>query len=313
MHETEVAIPSGDISLAGVFVAPEGPQPYRTALLIAGSGPLDRDGSIKKIPLGLSLDLAAVLAENGWASLRFDKRGVGASGGDYLSTGFYGELADVQAATAWLQDRDDVGTIVAIGHSVGATMAVELGARDSGIDGAVLLAYTAKTGEETLSWQTAQIGDNLVPGPIKSVMRLFGTSVQKQQQKAVRKLKATTTDVARVQLVKVNAKWMREFIAYDPIPVLQEASLPLVAITGSKDVQVDPADLPVIETTAPDAQAQLIEDVDHILRLEQAAFSNPRHYGKKIKQPIDPRVLSTVTGWLDERWPSDDGARSPLR
>jgi hypothetical protein len=44
-----------------------------------------------------------------------------------------------------------------------------------------------------------------------------------------------------------------------------------------------------------------VEDVDHILRFEPAPFSNPRHYGRQARNPIDPRVVEAITAWLEER------------
>jgi pimeloyl-ACP methyl ester carboxylesterase len=301
MPETEVTFQSGATTLAGTYTRPVGDGPVPSALLLSGSGPLDRDSNHKRMRLNVSRDLASLLERAGWASLRFDKRGVGASGGDYLSTGFWEELADAEAARDWLAARDDVAALVVVGHSVGASYAAELAGRTPAIDGAVLLAATAKDGEQTLRWQARQIGDKLVPRPVQAIMRLFGTDVLKQQDSAIRKLQATTTDTARIQLSKVNAKWMREFIAYDPVPALRAATAPLLAITGSKDVQVDPADLAVIAREAPAATVLEIPDVDHILRPESAAVSNPRHYGRQLKQPMDARVTAALLDQLTER------------
>ena len=301
MHETRTTFRAAGLSLAGTYTTPKGDGPFPAALLLNGSGPLDRDGNIKRMPLNVSRDLATTLADAGWASFRFDKRGIGESEGEYLPTGFYEELADAEAARDWLIGRDDVSKVVVIGHSVGAVYAAELAGREPAVDGAILLAATAKTGEETLRWQARQIGDNLVPGPVKALMRLFRTDVLKQQDGAIAKLKATTDDVTRIQLQKVNARWMREFIAYDPKAALAAAAVPILAITGSKDVQVDPADLSVIAESAPNAQTLELPDLDHILRREPADTSNPRHYGRQSKQPIDPRVTQAILDWLTER------------
>lgn len=303
-READITIPAQGVELAGTLTSPRGDGPHPMALLLAGSGPLDRDGNHKKFRLNTSHDLAVLLAARGWASLRFDKRGVGASGGDYMSAGFHDELADAHAAYRWLRAQADVDVIVLIGHSVGTLMSLEIADREADVDGAVLLAATTKTGEETLAWQTEQIGDNLVPGFVKAILRLFRTSIVKQQQKAVAKLKSTTADTARIQLAKVNAKWMREFIAYDPRPTLGRVSIPVLAMTGSKDVQVDPADLGTIATTMADAEVFEVPDVDHILRPEPAAFSNPRHYGKQLKKPIDERVIDRLDTWLARHWPT---------
>ncbi len=300
MRETQSTIQSHGFALAGTYATPDGEGPFPVALLLPGSGPIDRDGNVKRMPLNVSRDLAVTLANAGWASLRYDKRGVGESEGDYLSAGFSDELADAEAARDWLLGQEGVTLVVVIGHSGGALHAAELAGREPAVAGAILLAATAKTGEETLRWQARQIGDNIVPGPVKALMRLFRTDVLKQQDGAITKLKATTTDTTRIQLQKVNAKWMREFIAYDPLPAFQAATAPILAVTGSKDVQVDPADLEVIATTAPNAQVLLVADMDHILRPEPARISNPRHYPKQAKQPIDPRVTEAILAWLAE-------------
>lgn len=299
MNDTPVSFPSGDVTLAGTMVTPAGTAPFPTALLIAGSGPLDRDANHKRIALNLSRDLARILADAGWASLRFDKRGVGASGGEYLSAGFFDELGDVTAAYCWMGEQAEVGTMIAVGHSGGALQAVELASREPSLAGAVLLATSVKTGEETLRWQTQKLQNNIVPAPVKALLKLFGTSVVKQQAKTMKRLKATTTDTERIQFVKINAKWMREFIAYDPVPALQTAQVPLLAITGSKDTQVDPQDLLAVTELRPgNTTTRIIEDVDHLLRHEPAAFSNPRKYRKQIKNPIDQRVTATLVEWL---------------
>ena len=299
MNETDVSIAAGEGALAGTLTTPNDEGPFPAALLIAGSGPLDRDGNHKRLPLSLSKDLARVLNDAGWASLRFDKRGIGQSTGDYLSTGFYDELADATAALKWLGSHPNITDAVAVGHSAGALYAAEMSTREDVAAGAVLLAYTIKTGEETLIWQAGEIGES-VPRWVKGLLKVFGTSIEKQQSKALTKLKNTSKDVVRIQGQKINAKWMREFLAYDPEPVLRMTTSPLLAITGSKDVQVDPADIDLIAKIAGDhATAMVINDVDHLLRTEAAAVSNPKRYKEQVTKPIDDRVVGVLVSWLE--------------
>lgn len=309
MIETNVSIPTGHVSLAGTLTTPNDEGPFPAALVVAGSGPLDRDGNHKRLPLALSRDLALILNEAGWASLRFDKRGVGESSGDYLSTGFYDELEDATSALKWLISQPNITRVVPVGHSAGALYAGEMSAAGHAQSGAVLLAYTTSTGEETLIWQGSEIGES-VPRWIKGLLRTFGTSIEKQQSKALAKLKNTSKDVVRIQGQRVNAKWMREFLAYDPKPVLRSTTAPLLAITGSKDVQVNPADIGTIEAIAGDhTTAVLVNDVDHILRTETAPVSNPKRYKKQITQPIDDRVVDAIVTWLAST-PIDDTERT---
>ena len=178
--------------------------------------------------------------------------------------------------------------------------------------GAILLAYTISTGEETLIWQAGEIGES-VPRWVKALLRTFGTSIEKQQSKALAKLKNTSKDVIRIQVQKINAKWMREFLAYDPEPVLRMTTSPLLAITGSKDVQVNPADIAAIaKITGDHGTAMLINDVDHLLRTETAAFSNPKRYKQQATEPIDDRVVDAIVTWLGSTAINSSGGTSAI-
>lgn len=299
MRSEEISVAVGDVVLSGTYTTPEGPGPYPAALLIAGSGPLDRDGNARRMPLNLSRDLARALAEIGWASVRFDKRGVGASTGDYLRAGLFDELADAEAVLGWLVARPDVSMVVPIGHSAGATMAAELAARHDSVAAVVLLAVTAQTGEQTLTWQAARIAPTL-PAAARVVLRLLRTDVMRQQRKALDRLKRSEGDVARIQGAKVNARWMREFIAYDPLPALGRISVPVLAMTGSKDVQVNPDDVHAIARMLPGAQTHVLPDVDHILRHEPRPVSDVRRYKKQVANPIAPPVEQLLLSWLQQ-------------
>jgi pimeloyl-ACP methyl ester carboxylesterase len=299
MQERNVTIQSGDAVLAGTYVIPDGDGPFPAALIIAGSGPLDRNGNHGKLPLSVSRLLSEIVVPRGWATLRFDKRGVGESTGDYLSTGLQEEFDDARSALAWLREQPEVSTVVPVGHSVGALVASEMAAWDD-TAGAVLLAYTVQNGQATLEWQAREIAQT-VPGWLKGLLGVFGSSIEKQQAKAIRKLRSTTGDVERIGGQRINAKWMREFLDYDPEPALRDSTVPLLALTGSKDIQVDPDDLAAVDAVAGDrATTVLAPDVDHILRHESAELSNPKRYKSQAAKPIDPSVSAALTSWLDD-------------
>ncbi|GAT70735.1 alpha/beta hydrolase [Planomonospora sphaerica] len=236
-------------------VSGAGREPYPVALIITGSGPLDRDANHPRMPLGISRDLAHALARAGVASFRYDKRGAGESQGSFLAAGLNDNIDDARAALAWLRTRPEIdpAAVFVIGHSEGAVIATALGAEPAGpaadLAGIVLLSPMAKTGEETLAWQTRQIAGDL-PAPVRVILRLLRTDIAAKQAEAVARLKATTTDVARIQGRRTNARWHREFIAFDPEPALRALRAPVLAVTGAGDVQVDPADLDTIAATA---------------------------------------------------------------
>ena len=130
-------------------------------------------------------------------------------------------------------------------------------------------------------------------------MRLLRTDPAKAQRKSLDRLKASTTDVIRMQGVRVNAKWYREFLAFDPKPALAAITVPVLAITGDKDLQVDPADLEVIAATVRGpVTTRRVPDLTHILRRDPAPPST-RGYRALLKQPVDAVVLSDISQWIE--------------
>jgi uncharacterized protein len=110
---------------------PRPPSLSRRALLIPGSGPTDRNSDVllpagRRLRGAVTAALAEALGCARVATLRFDKRGVGASGGDYLSTGMDRRYADVRAARDWLAAKAAGLPQLAIGHSEGSSQAADL-------------------------------------------------------------------------------------------------------------------------------------------------------------------------------------------
>ncbi len=294
-ERTETFLSDG-LMLQGTLLAPD--EPAGIAVLVSGSGPIDRNSDHKRMPLGVMRLLAESLRSTGWASLRYDKRGAGASEGDYWTAGLHDNIADARAAARHARSLVD-GPVVVVGHSEGALIATDLAQDASLVDGAILLSGMAGTGEQTLRWQALALEPE-IPGVARMLMRLMRTSVAKQQDKQLAKLAASTKDTYRVQLVsKVNAKWFRELLAYDAAPALERAAVPILALTGSKDVQVNPDDLTRMTELAPGRlTTALVSDVDHILRHQPAVRSSPRAYKQQVSHPLDPRVVEQVTSWL---------------
>ena len=126
--------------------------------------------------------------------------------------------------------------------------------------------------------------------------RLLRIDVAASQGKKMDRLAATTDDVVRQGPVRVNAKWYREFLAFDPAPLLAGATVPVLAVTGSEDVQVDAADIATMRSLVPTPfEGHVVEGVNHILR---AGDPNPTTYRKQVGDPLDARVLEHLTTWL---------------
>jgi len=293
MLETTVEVRADDVRLIGTLCQPDNDGPYPAALLLSGSGPLDRDSNIPGQRLDVSKALAEGLAARGVASLRYDKRGVGESGGDFVTATFSDETADASNALNVLRAIPETnGRVAVIGHSVGATIAMRL-ARNSGPpDAYVFLAGAAVPGGTVMAWQSRRIASTL-PAP----WRWFGGTLERRQARDRERLLASTGATLRLRRQEQPAAWLREFMTYDPAGDLAAVAGPVLAITGLADLQVDPADVMAIGrlVTGP-FTGETPDHLTHLLRIDHHAPSLGR-YTNQLLRPVEPSLVDRVASW----------------
>ncbi|GAB3881423.1 hypothetical protein GCM10027612_10470 [Microbispora bryophytorum subsp. camponoti] len=143
-----------------------------------------------------------------------------------------------------------------------------------------------------------------MPAFVRAVLRLTRTDVVAKVTKNHERIRRTTTDVARVGGVRVNARWTREFLDYDPAADLTRIHAPVLAVTGDKDLQVNPEDLVRMAELVPGPiETHVIPDLSHILR-RQPGPPSLRAYRREVREPIDARVTELVIGWLARTLPA---------
>lgn len=301
MHNTELTFQSGSHQLAGTLCTDGSDGGSPVALLISGSGPIDRDSNMKQMSTNVMRQVADHLETVGISSFRYDKRGVGASDGEFLTTGMYDNVVDARAAIGALRLQPElVGRpLFVVGHSEGSIIATELAAADPTLAGVVLLAGPATVGEHVLRWQAERVSETLSRA-VKVLLRVLRQDVAKTQAKRFVQIRESSEDMIRMQFVKVNAKWMREFMAHDPSESLTQVAAPLLAITGSKDIQVDPDDVAkIVELAGGETTGHVLDDVTHLLRVDDGP-ATVRTYKKQVKRPVEPLILEAVSTWISE-------------
>ncbi len=298
--EKELSFISEGLQLRGTMRFPESGDMLGAVLLIPGSGQIDRNENNKKFASNIFKEISEELAVNYFSSFRYDKRGVGESEGDFWKTGFYDHVKDASSAIAFVESLPQVRgkPMFILGHSEGAIISVRLAAEEQGLGGAVLLAGSAQNGEATLRWQAAEIAKGLT-GFSALLVRLLHIDVLKAQAKALAKIKRSSKDWMRQNLFqKINLRWMREFMAYDPTDDLKRIRIPVLALTGSKDIQVNPADLKrMAELIQGEYEYHEIPDMTHVLRAD-SGLPSLSTYKEQISRPVDPRMLGFIDTWL---------------
>ncbi|MQY25497.1 alpha/beta hydrolase family protein [Nocardia aurantia] len=313
----DVTYRSGDITVAGTVTVPDSPGPHPAVVLIAGSGPNDRDEQIfGHKPFLL---LADTLTRAGYAVLRTDKRGVGGTGGA-LNDADYRDLADDTAAgVGYLRGRADIDAahIGLLGHSEGGYLAPLVAARaNSGVAFVILMAGPAVAGAEVLLEQNeliaaaAGMGREAIHHQLEFVGTLT-TLVRAGDLDAARDLfrdHTATLTPGREQpadaLDYYTSTNFRSFLNYDPGPALSALRIPVLAFFGSKDLQVPPAqsEPPMRRYLGadPDAEVRVFDGLNHLM--QPAGTGAVSEYGS-IDTTIDPAVLDHVTAWLAARAP----------
>jgi pimeloyl-ACP methyl ester carboxylesterase len=305
------------VQLAGTLTVPRGAERFPAIVIIAGSGPNDRNEEIAGHKPGLVL--ADALTRRGYAVLRYDKRGVAKSTGDHSNATTLDFASDVTAAIAYLRSRPDIDSarVGLIGHSEGGTIAAIVAAKDSGLAFIVMMAGFALPGKVLVAEQIRRIG--IIEGETREAAaqtfnlnrRLYdaiaASKDQREAQARVRQLltsaKPEPTQAQFDQALQfTELPYMRFMLAYDPTASLEEVRVPVLALYGSKDLVVPPdLNLPALrKALAQNREITVVEmpGLNHFF--QHAETGSPREFGK-IEETMAPEVLSLVSKWIVER------------
>ena len=260
VRDTVVHFTGGAMTLEGILALPAGKGPWPAAVIIAGSGPTDRDGNS---PAGIATDmyrmLARGLAERGIASLRYDKRGLPSSRGSMnMATTTMADFAsDATAAARLLVARPDIGPVVLVGHSEGGMLAM-LAARDGAPVTGLVLVSTA--GRDATSILREQLARQFPP----AMLARFDTAWSAY-------LRGDSTVSPMPGLESLFLPWNRLFLqswqAVQPVDLLRGIPLPTLVLQGETDVQITPADARALASARSGIQLVLLPGVNHVLKM----------------------------------------------
>ena len=296
------------INLAGTLTLPKGDSSYPAILLIAGSGQNDRN----ETAMGHFLLLSDYLTRNGFAVLRYDKRGVGASEGDYGKATTFEFADDARAGIKYLESRPEIDSqsIGIIGHSEGALIAPMIAAeKDSHLSSIILMGGFGLSGSELLLLQTRKMAEisGVPEDEIEEIVeknRIFYEIAKTGESDSVvgQKIKEIAPDINEGLYNMLLMPWFRTFLSLDPKIYLEKVECPVLAITGEKDVQCPPEEnLAAIEEALKKAgnTQYTVKTLPGLNHLFQTAESGSPYEYEKIPEIISPEVLDLILEWLD--------------
>ena len=235
--DESVLIPSIGFNLAATMTRPKNVTAAPAVILIAGSGPTDRDETVAGIPVfgHLARDLVA----GGFAVVRYDKRGVGQSGGRAESATIADYAEDARQALLWLEKQKgiDKNRIALVGHSEGGLVAMLTAGRERGkVAAMVLLATPSANGNDIVLEQQKHMLSKM---PIDDAQREEKIALQEKINKAV--IKGTGwTDIPEAARRVADTPWFYSFLTFNPERAMDDTRQPVLIVQGELDAQVMP-------------------------------------------------------------------------
>ena len=324
----DIKIPSESIMLGATLTVPS----YNSLsklpgiLLIHGSGKQDRDETFGLFN-GTFKEMAMFLSENGFVTIRYDKRGVGQSGGDFLASGLYDFARDAESVFKYLKSREEIDSsqIFLIGHSYGGKVATIVSSRHPEVAGLVLLACVASQEPDNLIRQNKFISEAKKESDEerKARLEMLDSWAEKVKNRDLQNYSdyfrpnELSREFQKMQQANpLPPLWMFQAMEYNQLKSLEKLKMPILAVSGASDWLVPPSEAGLLEQTLkganhPDFEVKVFPEVDHhFIRVESPEKSYKMMSLYSIKDlfreyPIYPPVLNKILNWLKDKTKSE--------
>ncbi len=282
------------MTLHGTLALPEGEGPFPAAVIIAGSGPTDRDGNA---PGGLNSRMYALLAEGlaarGIASLRYDKRGLPSTQGafDMAITTVNDFATDALEAAKAMTSRGDIGPVYLVGHSEGGSLAILAATAGAPVRGLVLVSTMGRPFTVVLREQLAK---QLPPPMLAQFDTAWATYVTTDDSVAYPPVLASL-------FVPVNRKFVQSWESVSAVDLVASLEHPVLVVQGETDVQVTPADARALASARAGVTLVLLPGVNHVLKEATGSTANEQLVSYTDPSlPLAPSVVPAIAVWILE-------------
>ena len=287
----DVSIPAKGAELKGTLLLPAHVKKPPVVLIIAGSGPTDRDGN-SPIIAGKNnslLQLADSLAQHGIASLRFDKRGIAKSMVKNFvedSMHFSDYVHDAETIVAWLQAKGFKKIFIA-GHSEGSLVGLATAAAVP-VAGYISIAGAGRNIADVLREQVSSLPDTL-----RQLAWSYLDSLH--AGKRIARPTPMLLNIFRPSVQPYLISWMQ----YEPASLIARLRCPVLVIQGTKDIQVVEKDARLLATANSAAQLLLVKNMNHVLKevISDSRADNIKAYSNP-DLPLLPEMTAAIVNFI---------------
>jgi pimeloyl-ACP methyl ester carboxylesterase len=302
--DEQVMIPSEGFSLAATISRPVATAarlvPLPAVVLVGAPTGADRDETVAGVPI--FAELAGAIADAGFLVIRYDRRGVGQSGGRAESATIADYAEDVRAVVRHLATRGDIDRrrIAVAGYSEGGWAALLAAAGDKSIAALILLATPGSTGAElNLEQQQHTLDRMTLPDADKQAK----IALQKKIQQAAITGKGWDGVPPEVRR-QADTPWFQSFLLFDPARVIGKARQPVLIVEGDLDKVVPPAHADHLTSLARQRKPAVAVDAVKVPGINHlfvpAATGEIEEYGALRDKAVSRQVMSAVVAWLQK-------------
>lgn len=262
--------------MTALLLTPEGVGPFPVMLMLSGSGPTDKNGnSLMAVGKNNSLKMVAeALAQEGVATIRYDKRGIGDN------IGLLGKEEDLrfenysEDAALWIdyaKSQDEFSSVGVIGHSEGSLIGM-LAAKQQDASSFISLAGAGRPADEVLIEQLEQQLPEHVLNEVKAIID------QLKKGQTAKKVSPELTHIFRPSVQPYLISWL----SYSPQEELAKLDMPVLVAGGTTDLQVPVEDASLLQSANSRVELLIVEDMNHVLKnapaelvANRASYENP--------------------------------------
>lgn len=273
--------------LAGELQVPE-EKSRATALIIPGSGPINRDGDMPGISTSMYRLLAEALAKEGITSLRIDKRGMYRSAAPGIDANAVTLAMYAQDVNRWvnaLRKETEASCVWLLGHSEGSLVALKATEKPEGLCGLILISSPGRRVGVLLREQLEKNPANtpLLPQALEAIAEL----------EAGRRIDVSDMHPSLLALFSpVVQFYLMDLMQFDPAERIGNIRLPVLIVYGTNDVQISMEDATLLHTAAPASKLVMLKGMSHVLKIGgPETYTNPA-------LPLAPTLVPAIVGFL---------------
>ena len=273
--------------IEGTLLLPNDIEKPNLVIIIAGSGPTDRDGNQNFLKNNALKKLAVGLTDKNIATFRYDKRIVKQirKGNVDKNILFNDFITDAISVLDYFKNQRRFNAIYIAGHSQGSLVGL-VAAKDRA-DGFISLAGAGQT------------IDNVILDQITKTAPMLTQEAEKVF--AILRTGKTTNDYPKALAAIFNKEvqpFISNWMSYNPQTELQKLNIPILIINGTKDLQVTEAEAELLHQAAPQSKLQIIENMNHVLvPIEGGTLENSKSYNESART-LSPEIFEAIVNFI---------------